>query len=251
MPPLRPSSLSRTAYLYDDVAKTLRRRISDGVYEAGSKLPSVSEFGSEFGVSAITIRHALRELAQSGLIVGHQGLGTFVKNRECIHRVLAGSPETSIADEIMRAGFTARLEELSFGEISVDADMAQLLGVAPDTLICRHEKLTRADEEPVALHQVFLQRSLARRLRNDLGKDFLFRLLTRNGIKVANMRCEFGALAATDEQARLLRLPVGYPLLRVRYSPLNPQGKTILIGTTIARSDRFLFEIDLPQKADG
>lgn len=252
MPPLpRLHSPSTYGYLYDDIAKTLRRRISEGVYEAGTKLPSVSELGHEFAVSAITIRRALRDLMQAGLVVGHQGLGTFVKKHACIHRVLAGSPQNSIADEIMRAGYTARLEELSYGEVSAGEDIAPLLGVAAGTLVCLHVKLTWADDEPVALHHVFLTRNLARRLRDGLGRDFLFRLLHNHGIKIARMRCEFGALAATDEQARLLQIPAGYPLLQVRYTPLSPQGKTLLVGKTIARSDRFLFEVDLPQQSEG
>ena len=108
---VRSGRISRGGYLYNDVARQLRKRIEDRVYTPGGKLPSMNELCSSFGVSAITVRNALRELAQQGLISGHQGLGVFVKERGQIHRVLAGSPQRSIGDEIARAGFRAPLAQ--------------------------------------------------------------------------------------------------------------------------------------------
>jgi DNA-binding GntR family transcriptional regulator len=94
----------RHGYLYLDVARRLRRRVEEGRYPPGSKLPSLADLCAEFNVSAITVRNALRELMQERLVVGRQGLGVFVKAREKIHRVLAGNPQRSIGEEIARAG---------------------------------------------------------------------------------------------------------------------------------------------------
>lgn len=243
--------LPRGKYLYSDVARELRKRIDKAVYRPGSKLPSMSELCTDFGVSAITVRNALRELTQEGLISGHQGLGVFVKERGQIHRVLAGNPQRSIGDEITRAGYRARLEELSYTEIKADAEIAERLHVRRGARLFRHEKMTYADDEPVALHIITLSPDLARKLRPELGKTFLFRLLAEHGIAVANLRCEFGALLLSEEHARWFKLPAGFPMLQVRYTPLNAKGVPILGGMTIARTDRFVFEVDLPQKSDA
>jgi DNA-binding GntR family transcriptional regulator len=243
--------IPRGDYLYSDVARQLRKRIGEQVYMPGSKLPSMSELCASFGVSAITVRNALRELTQEGLISGHQGLGVFVKEKGQIHRVLAGSPQRSIGDEITRAGFRARLEEISCTEFKADTELAQYLHIRRGARVFRHEKLTYADDEPVALHIVTLAADLARKLRPELGRTFLFRLLAEHGVAVANLRCEFSALLLSEEHSRWLKLPAGFPMLRVRYTPLDRTGSPILSGVTIARSDRFLFEVDLPQKSDG
>ena len=123
---VRAGKISRGGYLYSDVARQLRKRIEERVYMPGGKLPSMSELCASFDVSAITVRNALRELAQEGLISGHQGLGVFVKEKGQIHRVLAGSPQRSIGDEIARAGFRARLEEISCIEFKADQEIAQI-----------------------------------------------------------------------------------------------------------------------------
>jgi DNA-binding GntR family transcriptional regulator len=248
---IRASKISRGGYLYSDIARQLRRRIEERVYVPGAKLPSVSELCSSFGVSAITVRNALRELAQEGLISGHQGLGSFVKERGQIHRVLAGSPQRSIGDEIARAGFRARLEELSGVDFKADEETAQSLGVRRGARMFRHVKMTYADDEPVALHVVTLTADLARKLRPEIGQTFLFRLLAEHGVAIANLRCEFGAILLSEEHARWFNLAAGFPMLQVRYTPLDGKGLPILVGVTIARSDRFLFEVNLPQKSDG
>jgi DNA-binding GntR family transcriptional regulator len=198
-------------------------------------------------VSAITIRSALRELTQEGLVSGHQGLGIFVKEKGHIHRVLAGNPQSTIGDEIARAGFTARIEELSYAEIKADSDLAERLRVRRGASLFRHEKMTYADDEPVALHVVVVSRDLARRIRTDLGRHFLFRVLSDHGIAIANLRCEFGAISLSEAQSHRFLLPAGFPMLQVRYTPIDSGGVPILSGMTIARSDRFRFEVDLTQ----
>jgi DNA-binding GntR family transcriptional regulator len=246
---VRGGRVAHGNFLYHDIARELRRRIDNEVYAPGTRLPSMNQLCSSFGVSAITVRNALRELAQEGLISGHQGLGVFVKERGQIHRVLAGSPQRTIGDEITRAGFRARIEELSLEEFRADAEVAAYLKVRRGARMFRHQKMTYADEEPVALHIVTLAADLAHKLRTEIGKAFLFPLLADHGIAVANLQCEFSAILLSEDHALRFRLPPRFPMLKVRYTPLDDNGIPILSGVTIARSDRVLFEVNLPQKA--
>lgn len=248
---VRAGRVAHGSFLYHDVAKELRRRIDERVYAPGARLPSMSELCLSFGVSAITVRNAMRELAQEGLVSGHQGLGVFVKERGQIHRVLAGSPQRSIGDEIARAGFRTRLEELSLEEFKADSEVAESLKVRRGARLFRHQKMTYADDEPVALHIVTLAPDLARRLGIEIGRNFLFPLLAEHGIGVANLRCEFGAILLSEDHAVRFGLPPRFPMLQVRYTPLDDNDMPILSGVTIARSDRFVFEVNLPQKSNG
>jgi len=241
--------IPQRAFLYSDLVTALRTRIARGTYPPGSRLPSLSELTKEFSVSAITVRRALRELAYEGLVQGHQGLGVFVKTRPRIHRVLAGDPDRSIGDEIRRAGFTPRLEEIDYLTIEATDDVAARLDVRPGTSIVRHQKLTYANDEPVALHVVHLRPALARRLRPDLSKLFLFLLLEQHNIIIDNLKCEFSSSTLTEDNARLFQLPAGQPMMRVDYTAFDDDGKPLLLGLTICRPDRFVFEVNLPRRA--
>src|SRR5206468_12257954 len=68
----------RVVPLYYQVQHTIAQRISRGEYPPGSQLPSESELSRELGVSRVTVREALRVLAQENLLVKAQGRGTFV-----------------------------------------------------------------------------------------------------------------------------------------------------------------------------
>ncbi len=237
----------RRSFLYSDVASELRARIVRGTYAPGAKLPSLGDLMNEFEVSAITVRRALRELSYEGLIRGHQGLGVFVKEKPKIHRVLAGDPQRSIGDEIARAGFTPRLVELGHAEIEADEELAARLKVPPGTRLFRHEKMTYADADPVAYHVTHMALKIAQALGEDLGREFLFRVLAEHDIDVASLKCEFSAVATSETQSQLLAVPAGSPLMRVDYTAISPEGKPILLGLTVCRADRFTFEVNLPR----
>ena len=180
----------------------MRSRIARGVYPPGSRLPSLAALTKEFAVSAITVRRALRELTYEGLVQGHQGLGVFVRTKPRIHRVLAGDPDRSIGDEIGRAGFVPRLDEVDFSNMKANDDVAARLGIRAGTKIFRHRKLTFANDEPVALHVLHLRPALAHKLRPELSKLFIFALLDKHRIPIANLKCEFSCTALSEEHAR-------------------------------------------------
>jgi len=241
--------IPQRAFLYSDLVVALRSRIARGTYRPGSRLPSLSELTKEFKVSAITVRRALRELTYEGLVQGHQGLGVFVKTKPRIHRVLAGDPDRTIGDEIRRAGFTPRLEEIDHVILKADGDVATRLCVRAGTGIFRHQKLTFANDEPVALHVLYLRPALARRLRPELSKLFIFALLDKHRIAINNLKCEFSSGGLSERHARLFHLPAGQPMMRVDYTATGADGKPLLLGQTICRPDRFVFEVNLPRRA--
>ena len=90
--------------------------------------------------------------------------------------------------------------------------------------------------------------SLARKLKKELGNAFIFSLLKKHNIPIADLRCEFSSATAAEEESKLLQLPAGHPILRVDYTAIGPEGKPFLLGETICRPDRFVFEVNLPQR---
>jgi DNA-binding GntR family transcriptional regulator len=240
--------MAQRSFLYVDVAAEIRSRIAKGTLAPGSRLPSLSEFVDQFGVSAITIRRALGELMHEGLIEGHQGLGVFVKSIPKIHRVLAGDPTSTIGDEIARAGFKPRLVEIGYSQIKASEEVASRLKIAAGSNIYRHQKVTYADEQPVALHSLYMRPKLAQSLREELSHLFIFKLLEDRKLPVASLKCEFSAVPLSDEQARIFDMQPGQPMMRVDYTHLDKDDTPLVLGQTICRADRFVFEVTLPRK---
>jgi len=240
--------MPQRSFLYNDVAIELRSQIAQGDYAPGSRLPSLNELVGQFNVSAITIRRALGELMHEGLVEGHQGLGVFVKTIPKIHRVLAGDPNSTIGDEIARAGFRPHLTEIDFAQIKANEEIASWLKVPAGSNVFRHQKLTLADDEPVALHTLFLRPKLANLLRDKLNNVFIFKLLEDRKVAIANLKCEFSAVPLSEQQARVFQLQPGQPMMRVDYTHYGRNGIPLVVGQTVCRADRFVFEVNLPRK---
>ncbi len=73
--------IDKTSYLpaYAQLANILKQKISKGIYQPGSRLPSEAAIANSFHISAMTARQAIGVLADEGLIERVQGRGTFVK----------------------------------------------------------------------------------------------------------------------------------------------------------------------------
>ncbi len=80
--PSRPAGLPAAAEpalaLYQQIKDHIVRRIQDGSWRAGDRLPSESELVQQFGMSRMTVNRALRELVEQGRIVRVAGVGSFV-----------------------------------------------------------------------------------------------------------------------------------------------------------------------------
>ena len=235
---IRPLS---TRFLYEDVKRGLRARIEQGLYPPGTRVPSASELTREFEVSAITVRRAIRDLTVEGLLRGRQGLGVFVAHAPRIVRSLGTDFRTSIGDEMRRSGHVPGVKELSMALVPGGPAVAKTLGLGRRALVYRLEKLILADGEPVALDITYMPRALGDALKEELHSEFIFPLLVSHEIGVDHIDFGIEAGVVTEEQAPILGVPVGFPVLAVDYTPVGADGDALLTGRSISRADRVSF----------
>ena len=236
----------RTAgrFLYSQVAEELRRRIVQGIYGPGSRIPSEADLVREFRVSAITVRRTVRDLQFEGLLVGRQGLGVFVTDKRRIRRSLSANVTTPLRDEMRRAGVEPGVKVIALAGVSGDEEIRRRLGLPPGNvpLLYRLETLILADSEPVGLDTTYFRQELGDALHSELSQEFIYPLFVSRGIAVDHMDFAIEGDAVVQAQAPLLGLPVGFPLLIVHYTGLSPEGTALFTGRTATRADRFTYE---------
>lgn len=113
--------------LYAQIRDALQRAIQEGTLKPGDRLPTVTAFAKEVGVTQATIRRAIEDLVKSGYIVSHVGRGTFVctpeescADQEPAVRISPGlnaaaepaDPEAALAARRLRMGIARSLQEL-------------------------------------------------------------------------------------------------------------------------------------------
>jgi DNA-binding GntR family transcriptional regulator len=237
------SGSASNRFLYRGVAEVLRYRIQSGEYSPGTQIPTVAELASQFEVSTITIRRAIRDLSLEGKVVGRQGLGIFVAKDRRIVRTLSVDGIAPIEHDMVRSKVQPSLLDLGMTIVSARQEpFLAKLGKGQRSLL-RLDRVLLADGEPVGLDVLWLSHRTAESLKDHLNGKFLMSLLEGRGISVDSVTYQVEATTADDAQASRLGLVVGFPLLVVRFFPVDDATKPILVGQTITRADRFTYEV--------
>ncbi|HEY6710236.1 MAG TPA: GntR family transcriptional regulator, partial [Actinomycetota bacterium] len=142
----------------------------------GDPLPSEAELCERFSVSRMTVRQALAELTNDGLVERRRGQGTFVTHRP-VHR--RPGVFLSFTEEMHRRGAQATSRLLSAGLDDPRRPEAEDLGLAPGSQLVRVVRVRLADGVPVALEDAALVPELAGVLEEDLGGGSLHSALER------------------------------------------------------------------------
>jgi GntR family transcriptional regulator len=205
---------------YRAIAADLAAKIRDGHYAPGEALPAQRELSTAYGVTLMTLRQALRELSDEGLIVQQPGRGTFVAPPYPAYHL--GSLR-SLADDLREQGHEVRTTVIARAQRRVPARVAALLRAREAETGLRLERV-RAFAGRRAIHQVsWVRGPHAAGLRDvDFSATSLYAALAAAGAAVARASETIrpGVLAA--DVARHLDDDEGAPVLvsdRITYGP--------------------------------
>jgi GntR family transcriptional regulator len=145
----------------DQVDEILLERIRDGMYPAGSRMPSESELSEELGVSRATVRTVLAKLAINGLIIRKQGDGTYVNAR--VREVNAHSGNLwDLVQLIESNGYKPSIQSLSIERKPATEKEAIVLALEPGEDLLFMRRLFLADGRPAILANNVTPMSLLR-----------------------------------------------------------------------------------------
>ncbi len=226
--------------LYHQLAELLRGAISDGTLPPGTRLENEVALAERLGLSRPTMRQALQELVDKGLLVRRRGVGTQVVHPH-VNRSMA---LTSLHDDLARAGRTSGTRVLDYVSAPAPHELAEALGVAPGTPVVTVRRLRSADGEPLAILTNRLPAATAP-TQEQLETDGLYEVLRARGVQSRVARQSVGARLATAAEARLLSERPRAALVTMQRTAYDDAGTVIEIGDHIYRASRYAFETTL------
>ncbi len=241
----------RVVPLYYQVQHTISQRISRGEYAPGSQLPSESELSRELGVSRVTVREALRVLAQENVLVKIQGRGTFVADNPLIaqpSRKFTGSLE-DLYDQLDRVS----VKNVDIAQIPITDEFRSLLGLADDVKEVVRIKRTRyVDDAPYAYTINVLPLEIGTHLnKHNLHSSPLVRILEEElKIQISDAHETITASAADTEVAQSLDLPFLSPVMHVRRVLFTVEEKPLQVVDSYYRADKFHYSVHLVRVLD-
>jgi DNA-binding GntR family transcriptional regulator len=225
--------------LYHQLAEQLIAAISDGTLRPGDPFENEVAMSDRLSLSRPTVRRAISELVNKGLLVRRRGIGTTVAN-QMVHR---RAELTSLYDDLQREGRTPHTDVLSLVCEAHDDRAAEALGLPPGTPLVSIVRLRYAGDLPLAILRNWLPPAMNDLTAGELEKDGLYAVLRARGIRPTVARQRIGARNATAEERRTLHMSKAEPLVTMTRSAYDADGSPVEFGDHCYRADQYSVEV--------
>jgi GntR family transcriptional regulator len=222
----------------------LRDRILSGEVQSEARLPSEPSLAEEHGVSRVTVRRALDELAREGMVERKPGSGTFVSAGRGSGPVVADL--SNVLTHLVEMGKRTDVRLLSFGYVAPVPSLVEGLRLRPGERVQRSVRVRLIDGQPFSYLVTHVPESIGVSYsESDLASTPLLELLERSGLVVERANQTIGATLAGPDVAEALDLEIGASLLSMTRVVYDPSGRGIEHLQALYRPDRYVFHMDL------
>jgi DNA-binding GntR family transcriptional regulator len=238
---LPPLHLDRSdpSPLYARVARHIEQAVADGVLKAGDRLDGEIGLAERLGVSRQTMRKAIEELVNRGILVRQHGVGTQVAPS----RSGSTSGVSSLYDELTQAGKEPATQVRHLEVVPAEEDIAAALELGRGEEVVHLERLRLDGGSPLAIMRNWLPVNLVNLDRAELEKRGLYQILRDAGVDMRIAHQSIGAESASAQFAALLDVPEGTALLSMHTVTYAGLGRPVEVGRHTYRSDNFRFHI--------
>lgn len=231
MPQVRNNGLPA----YKRIQSAIIKRLEAGQLKPGDLVDSERELARIHSVSLMTARHALAGLEREGKVVRRRGAGTFVAPPKIHFNKLM-----SYSEQMSGRGLNISSKLLYFNIVETAPEIAARLALPSVSSLIKLDRLRLGGDEPFAIETCYLSGDeFGGLIRARLDRVSLFSILEHDyGLRIAHADEEVDATNADAQTARLLRMPAGAALLRIRQQIFSTQGRIVMYVLGLYRSDR-------------
>lgn len=240
--------MQATPPLYRKILEQIRTDIRSGALPVGAALPSEKQIGERFAVSRITVRRALAELAQEGLVDRSGGRVARVAAPRFV-QALAGFEDPF---GILRLVHGTSVQLLSFEWQVAHGAVARALRLDDGDQVLHFQRLRKQAGLPVYHTQAYLPAAIGALInRKALDQTSMHEVLAAAGVLPEAVERRMGAAPCPKNLAKLLDLKSGAPTFRMERTSRDEQGEPLHLLIGHWRWDRFSMRLNSTSSAEG
>jgi DNA-binding GntR family transcriptional regulator len=227
--------------LYFQLATQIEAAIRQGDLQPGSHLEGEIELADRLGVSRPTLRRAIEELVDKGLLVRKRGIGTQIVQPRIERKV----DLTSLYDDLVKTAHEPTTSVTNHATVPADTEVAVALAVPKGTPVVLLERLRSSDGEPLAIMRNWLPSDVAPFTTADLEQRGLYELLRGSGVLPSVATQRVGAKSATAAESKLLKVREGAPLVTVERRTSDEYGRVFEYAKHVYNAAKYSVEVTI------
>ncbi len=226
---------------YLQVKEDIEKRISDGEYRSGQRIPSERTLCTQFNMSRMTVRQAINELVKEGKVYREKGRGTFVSSPHLLQRNVK-----SFTDTLRERGYTPRTQIIEFSTVFNLKEISKLMGVPYDTKFYKLKRLRLGNDIPMALETVYIEKEKCPDLDQYDVSESLYRVLERYyQYKTDNISCDIDACIANKFMMNTFHMQKKGALLTVTGITYVEGNEKLFYEESYYRPDLYKYHVDI------
>lgn len=228
--------------IYHQLKTLIQSRILSGEYSIGAQLPSEREFCDKYAISRMTVRQAIIDLVNDGLVKRERGRGTYVAKP----KIEQGLQLTSFTEEMKQRNMVPGTRLLSLQSTMADGRSSSRLHLSEGHKIHSIARLRMADGEPMAIETSHIPVSLLPILSTEsLEHGSLYAILRESGLRMAYAEETVEASLAKSDEAELLHIKSKAPVLLIERTTYLSDNTPLEYVRSVYRADRYKFSLRL------
>ncbi len=229
--------------LYHQLAEQLSRSINEGQLKPGDPFENEVAVAERLQLSRPTVRRAIQELVDQGMLVRRRGLGTTVANRK-VHRKLE---LTSLYDDLQRDGRKPKTIVLSL-ERETDEQAASGLDLPPDSEMLHVVRVRLAGDLPLALMHNWIPEPHNDISREELETGGLYAALRARGVRPVVAQQSIGARMPKAAERKHLQITGAQPLLTMTRMAFDAAGNPVEYGDHCYRASDYTIDLMVDER---
>ena len=226
--------------VYYQLKNDFIKKIASGVWKAGECISSERELCEIYDVSRMTIRQAIGELVQEGILNRKKGKGTFVCEQKVNQKDMM-----SFTEMIKQSGRSLQTKVVEFEIIDTPEDIQDVF------ILDRLYKISRkriVDNECIAVETVYIPVDYCGHLNKEMLEGSLYKVLEGFGYIITNSNSSIVAVNVDDETRKILECEIDTPILKVVSKTFTNTDKLLFLEEAFYKSDKFTLQVNISRK---
>lgn len=226
--------------VYYQLKEDIKEKIDNKIWEVGQCIHSERELAENYGVSRMTVRQALGELVNEGILVREKGKGTFVCEPKVKQRDMM-----SFSEVVEK---TSRVLETIVVEFEKVNSPEEIKSILEKDILYKINRIRKIDGEIVANEIAYFPEELGMNIHKESLKGSLFKVLEKQNIIVDHAESSIYSILMDDELKTIFNVNKEVPLLKTINKVFDSSAQVLFVEEAIYRSDKYILEVNISRR---